>query len=87
MPNPTYNPKKKKTNLWKVLVFQFILAFLVLVMIKLTPESIGKDWSWWIITAPIWLPVIAFVSLDLLLWLVFVLNEYFKNYNDPYGKD
>lgn len=79
MPNPLYTPKKNKHTVIKAIVFQCILAFLVLVMIKMTPESIGTDWSWWIITAPIWVPLVLAAVVFLIVWLLFVLDEYWLN--------
>ena len=85
MSNPFYKLTKK--DFAKGVFFNFFLAFLVMVMIKLTPESIGIDWSWWIITAPIWIPVVLFLIFYLFVWMSFVIWEINVHDDEPYGKD
>jgi cation transport ATPase len=46
--------------------WSFIL-FLVFLVLKLT-EVI--DWSWWWITAPLWLPIIIIVGMAVVFFLV-----------------
>jgi cation transport ATPase len=46
--------------------WSFIL-FLVFLVLKLT-EVI--DWSWWWITAPLWLPIIIIVGMEVVFFLV-----------------
>lgn len=46
------------------------LVFLVFLVLKLTGNL---QWSWWWITSPLWLPLLLFVALSTLLFLVVVV--------------
>jgi uncharacterized membrane protein len=46
-----------------------VLAFVVLLALKLTGNSVVETWSWWWITAPIWVPVAVTVA-GAYLWFI-----------------
>lgn len=46
------------------------LTFLVLITLKLTGTI---DWSWWIITAPLWTTVSFFILIAIFLFLIIIL--------------
>lgn len=82
MKNPFYNITKK--DFVKGAFFNLLLTFLALVMIKLTPESIGTEWSWWIITAPIWIPSVIIAIVFFFVWLLCFISEYAIQDDEPY---
>jgi hypothetical protein len=45
------------------------VLFLVFLVLKLTGNI---DWSWWWVTAPIWIPIIVAIAILLILVIVFI---------------
>jgi hypothetical protein len=45
------------------------VLFVVFLVLKLTGNI---DWSWWWVTSPIWIPLLALVAIFILLIIVFV---------------
>ena len=43
--------------------------FLVFLILKLTETSVVADWSWWWVTAPLWIPPTLFLAC-IAIWLV-----------------
>lgn len=50
-------------------------AFLVFLTLKLAEIGVVANWSWWWVTAPLWMPL-ALVIVILIIWLiVFVVKS------------
>lgn len=60
----------------------FTVMFIVLLALKLTGII---DWSWWIITAPIWIPVFMVPIFLLLLYLILFFARSIRDNDDIYG--
>jgi len=37
----------------------FTILFLIFLTLKLAGLGVVADWSWWWVTAPLWLPIVA----------------------------
>ena len=51
-----------------------VLLFITFLVLKLGEWTVVADWSWWWVTAPLWIPVALFILLGtvgLILVLVF----------------
>ena len=57
------NIKNTQIGIWS-------LVFLVFLLLKLTGNL---HWSWWWITSPLWIPLLAFLALSMLLFLVVLI--------------
>lgn len=71
--------QKKEVNVtYKGLSFMQAL-FLVLLVLKLTGVI---DWSWWLITLPLWGPlaiiVLALIGVGILALVAYILEKVFK---------
>lgn len=51
------------------IMFPLFLIFLVL---KLTHTV---DWSWWAVTCPLWIPPFIFISVLIMVGLMYVIKE------------
>ena len=61
MPNPFYTRKQKgMAILW---ISQFLLSAFALTILKLGKHPLFVDKSWWLITCPVWLPVLILLLL------------------------
>jgi len=58
-------------NKARMLSFETILFFIFLIL-KLTNQI---DWSWWMITAPLWLPLIAAIFISGLFCLIMYIID------------
>lgn len=73
MANRFYTQKQR--NRVVLVATQLLLVLGCLLLMKLAPESPCENMSWWIVTAPVWISVLA-----VLLWLIYVLHVYVVNY-------
>jgi len=55
------------------------VIFVVFLTLKLTGAGCVAAWSWWWVTAPIWAPPAAVISVGLVGTLVITLYETFKD--------
>lgn len=70
----------KKNYSYKVSVYSIIGIIVLLIILRLTNLI---DWSWWWITAPIWIPfLIAVILVIAFFWL---LGKYSSNQDDFTG--
>lgn len=52
------------------------IAFLILLVLKVGPESWNtpvQDWSWWWVTAPLWISFLIFIVFALIALLIAVV--------------
>jgi len=52
------------------------LISIVLITLKLTGVV---DWSWWLVTIPLWIGVAIFVAIFLFYWVAYTLNSWASN--------
>ena len=45
-----------------------MILFLIFMVLKLTDNI---DWSWWWVTAPLWIPVLLVIGFGIMLFLFF----------------
>ena len=50
------------------------LLLTVFIVLKLTDKI---DWSWWWVLSPIWIPIVAVISILLIIILILKLHELF----------
>jgi len=55
------------------------LAFVMMLILKLTGYSVVATWSWWWITAPIWLPVGLVVTIAYIGFIALIVYNAFKD--------
>jgi hypothetical protein len=48
------------------------LVFIVFLVLKLAEVGAVANWSWWWVTAPLWIPFAIFILL-LIIWLIVVI--------------
>lgn len=48
------------------------LVFIVFLFLKLAEIGIVKDWSWWLVTSPLWIPacIVAIAGIIALIFLI-----------------
>jgi len=51
------------------------LVFAVFLALKLAEIGVVAGWSWWWVTAPLWIPITLIVSLFLIVFIVILLNS------------
>lgn len=49
--------------------------FLIFLVFKLANIGVVADWSWWLVTTPLWLPIILALIVFLFVFLYFVLFD------------
>jgi hypothetical protein len=67
--------EKEKTTKITTNGINFIsLLFLMLLFLKLGQFGLVANWSWWWVTAPLWLPLVAAIITVLLIGIVAVIT-------------
>lgn len=51
------------------------ILFVIFLVLKLTHLI---DWSWWWVTAPLWIPVLAAVGVGIIAALIYALRVVFR---------
>lgn len=51
------------------------LLFLMFLFLKLGQFGIVANWSWWWVTAPLWLPIVAAIITLLLIGVIAVITS------------
>lgn len=71
------------------IVFTFGLGNILLFML-FAGLKLGKiiSWSWWWITAPLWIPWILFLAIALVLFVVYLVIKFIRTfrYKSLFGK-
>jgi len=67
----------KEKSLFALIVLGLLAAEMTAVCLVLFPLKLAGviDWSWWGVTAPLWIPVIIFICLGVLPLLYSRLSE------------
>ena len=48
-------------------------VFLIFLALKLAQVGVVASWSWWWVTAPLWLPLVAVIGILLIFFIISVL--------------
>jgi hypothetical protein len=54
------------------------VVFVIFLVLKLMGIGIVATWSWWWVTAPLWVPIVLGLSIALLCCIVLIILEIFK---------
>jgi hypothetical protein len=46
------------------------LVFIVFLVLKLTETGVVASWSWWWVTAPLWVPVITVLAVAIVFFII-----------------
>lgn len=71
MPNPFYTPTQKSFAV--LIISQWFISSMMLIFAKLV-WPLAFNCSWWLITAPLWLPITLLVLLLLIVWIVYAIR-------------
>lgn len=52
-----------------------LVIFIVFLVLKCTHLI---DWSWWWVTAPLWIPFVAITLIWIIGWIIFILARLFS---------
>ena len=51
------------------------LVFLIFLFLKLAGIGVVATWSWWWVTAPLWLPTVAVIAVFLIVYIVYAIAK------------
>ena len=55
------------------------ILFIVFVVLKLAEVGPIANWSWWWVTAPLWIPVVAAIITAIIVIIIAKIWEMFNN--------
>jgi len=58
--------------------FLIPLVFLVFLTLKLAEVGVVATWSWWWVTAPLWVPVAVVMVILIVWWVSFLVYKSLK---------
>ena len=58
------------------------IVFLILLVIKLGEIGQVTEWSWFWVTAPLWIPISFLIGLGVVATLISLILLFFKNINN-----
>ena len=50
-------------------------VFLIFLFLKLAGIGVVATWSWWWVTAPLWLPTVAVIAVFLIVYIVYAIAK------------
>ena len=56
----------------------FVLVFLIFLVLKLAEIGVVANWSWWWVSAPLWIPAGIVIGILLIAGLVMLLMGIFR---------
>jgi hypothetical protein len=57
----------------------YLILFAILAILKLSGLEFTKDWSWWWITGPLWIPLVFYFILITTYVLVWIIVQVMKS--------
>ena len=55
------------------------VLFLIFLTLKLAGIGQVANWSWWVVTSPLWIPIVIIIGILVIAFLIASIASLFKN--------